>query len=435
MVRQLLSALLSLLLLSLAPQAVAQDASITIGPSNYPSGVNPLNGLTVSDPALLNRRPLIIKISNYPPLVRTLQHGVNEADVVWETLLSGGITRFSAVFLSQDLPLVGPIRSGRLVDFELVRIYRALYTYSGMAQGTIDILNGDSLMLSRVVGGAGPCPPLCRYPQDGIALEHTLYGDTLGLRDLAVALGRDVTPEPVYGMAFGADVPVSGVALNSASIRYTEQVVDWEWDAGSHRWLRTQDDEPHVDANDERISAINVVIVEEEHTVQPEVVPDYWGPGDFAFSVNFIGSGRIVFLRDGRMWEGEWRRETREDPLTYFDSAGQPIIFEPGKTWFNLVPRWIDGYELVLRAENPPTATVNGTTGVSMHYGPSELYRAPDVAYPGDMFAVYGRNWNGTWMQVQRGSERHVWLPVERLDIGNLDVITLPLVRPTIERG
>ncbi len=420
------------LVFSLVPNTRANEL---IGPLTYPPGVNPLTGQVVSDPAVLQRRPIIVKISNYPPVVRSYQRGINEADLVWETLLSGGVTRFSAVFYGSDYPQVGPIRSGRLVDFELTRIYRALYTYSGMAQGTIDILNTDRLMLSRVVGGAGPCPPLCRVPQDGLALEHTLFGDTAALREHAVTLGRDVNPEPIYGMAFATETPEGGRPLASVSVRYAESVVDWTYDADLDLWLRTQDGEPHFDGNGQRISANTIIILEDQHTIQPSVAPGYWGPGDFAFSVNLIDRGPLYMLRDGQYWHGEWRRAAREEPLTFFDQDGQPLAFEPGHTWFNLVPRWIDGYELVFTPPDPPVAVVNGSTGVSMRYGPSEAYRTPDVAYPGDTFAVLGRNWNGTWLQVQRDDSRHVWLPLDRLEVNGLDVMSLPNPRPTNERG
>lgn len=426
-------ALLIWFMLPLTLTLNAQTLTI-IGPDSYPQGTNPLTGLPVGDAALLQRRPLLVKISNFPVIVRQYQAGLNEADVVWEHLLAGGVTRFSAIFLGSDQPKVGPIRSGRLVDFELTRIYRSLYTYSGMSEGTLQVLRGDGLVSSRAVGGSGPCPALCRYPQEGLALEHTLFGDTEALRQEASARDRDTAPEPVYGMAFSKDVRVAGVPINRASIQYRGSAVGWEWDEASGRWLRLQDGEPHVDGNGVRISAANVVILEEEHTEQPFVRDQYWGPANFAFSVNFIGSGRVYFLRDGQIWQGEWRRETREDPLTFFDVTGETWLFRPGNTFFGLVPRWIDGYELAFDFPDPQQVVVIGETGVSMRTGPGEAYRAPDVAYGGDAFVVVGRNFDGTWVQVQRAADEVVWLPVARLDMGNLDPMVLFNTRPSIER-
>jgi hypothetical protein len=420
--------------------SLAQDGTPPIvGPDHYPEGINPLTGLVVDDPTLLDRRPLIVKISNFPAFVRESQIGLNEAEIVWEHLLAGGVTRFSAVFYATDLEKVGPIRSGRLVDFELTRMYRSLFAFSGMAQGANDVLFRDALMVSRVVGGSGPCPPFCRYPQEGIALEHTLFGDTAAIRtDYATERGADLTAEPIYGMAFSDTTPAGGLPLDTLRVRYSETVSEWDWDAETERWLHLQDGEAHIQGGTgDRVAAKNIVVIEEEHTVQPFVSENYWGPGDFAFSVNFIGSGRVLLLRDGRYWAGEWRRATREEPLSFYDLDGNVFPFTPGNTFFNLVPLWIDGYELELIPPDAPQAVVNGDTGVSMRFGPNAQYVSPDVAYPLDAFALIGRKFDKQWLQVlRRGEDRAVWLPIDRLDLpANLDLDALPIPRPSNERG
>jgi len=406
-----------------------------VGPDTYPVGVNPLTGLVVDDPQLLDRRPLLIKISNFPVFVRPFQSGLNDADLVWEHLLAGGVTRFSAIFLGSDPEKIGPIRSGRLLDFELTRIYRSLFAYSGMSQGTVDVLFEDDLVRQRVVGGAGPCPALCRFPEEGLALEHTLFSNTPALRELAVERGADVEPESVHGMAFTDDPPGQSMTLASMLVRYRQTEVQWVWDAETERWLRFQDGEPHMDmSRNTQVRATNVVVIEEEHTVQPFVRDQYWGPPNFAFSANFIGEGRIFLMRDGLYQEGVWRRATREDPLTFYDTNGQLLTFKPGNTFFNLVPRWVDGYELEIVPVDAPTVEVVGESGASMRFGPNNEYRSPDVAYPGDGFKVIGRNFDGDWLQLIRGDERAVWLPVERLDASGIDLTSLPIPRPTIER-
>jgi len=431
----LVGVLFTVLLLGSA--ALAQEETDLIGPESYPETINPLTGLPAENPDNLNRRPLLIKISNYPPLVRDFQRGLNDAEIVWEHLLAGGVTRFSAIFLEEDYEQVGPIRSGRLVDFELSRIYRSLFTYSGMSQGTLDVLRGDSLMLSRVVGGSGPCPALCRQEREGVALEHTLFGDTSEIRELAVEREADIEPDPVWGMAFSEEPLHPGEPLERMVVRYRETEIHWVWEAESERWLRWQDGVEHIDgATETQINAANIVVIEDEHVVQPFVADQYWGPPNFAFSVNFIGAGRIFFMRDGMVYQGVWVRETREEPLRFFDADGRVLAFHPGNTFFNLVPRWIDGYELEVVVEDAPTAVVNGETGVPMRYGPNELYVSPDVAYPLDEFRIIGRNHDGDWLQLKRGDERAIWLPLERLDVPqDLDIIfDLPHARATIER-
>lgn len=404
-----------------------------VGPETYPPGINPLTGLPVADPFTLDRRPIIVKISNYPPFVRP-QPGLMAADVVWEHLLAGGVTRFSAVFLSNDVDVAGPIRSLRLVDFELVRIYRALSVFSGMAQGTLDVLRTDALMSSRVVGGVDPCPALCRQERPGVALEHTLFGNTAALRELAAERGRDVEPEAVYGMAFSEAPAREGTPLDALRIYWAETTVEWAYDAETGLWLRSQDGEPHFTEEGTRVSAANVVVVEEEHTVQANVAPNYWGPGDFAFSVNFIGDGRMYFLRDGQYFTGEWRRETRQDPLTFFDENGDLLTFKPGNSFFGLVPRWVDGYQLEFAVPNPPIATVAGTVGQPMRLGPGDGYVTPDVAYPGDSFELIGRNNASTWLQLRTSYGALVWLPRTVLAFDEAALANLPKTRPTVER-
>jgi hypothetical protein len=88
-----------------------------LGPCSYPINVNPLTGLEVANPESLNRRPIDVKISNSPAIVRP-QSGISEADLVFEHYTEVGITRFSAIFYTNAPQRVGSIRSARLIDYE-----------------------------------------------------------------------------------------------------------------------------------------------------------------------------------------------------------------------------------------------------------------------------------------------------------------------------
>jgi uncharacterized protein YgiM (DUF1202 family) len=110
------------------------------------------------------------------------------------------------------------------------------------------------------------------------------------------------------------------------------------------------------------------------------------------------------------------------------------LPFKPGNTFFNLVPLWIDGYQLTLLLTDAPSATVRGSVGVNMHTGPGEAYRYLDVAYPGDTFRALGRNRSGDWLQVQREGEDVVWMPLAELDLTDVQAMALPIVRPGNER-
>ncbi len=415
-----------ILILTVIP-AQAQEV---VGPDTYPPGVNPLTGLTVDQPDNLNRRPLIVKIDNYPPEIRP-QSGLMQSDIVWEHLLSGGVTRFAAIYLSNDVAHLGPVRSSRLVDFDLVRIYRALFAYSGMAEGTLDILRGDRVALSRAVTGA--CPALCRFPSETLAYEHTLYGDTTALRELADQLGRDTTPEPIYGMAFDQAAPSAGTALSEIDIVYRQTKVTWDYDTASGRWLRSQDGAPHMDATSgEQISAANVLVLEADHIEQPFVSENYWGPGDYAFSVPLINSGRVFLLRDGQYIEGEWHRARRTDPLTYTDLDGNMLDFKPGNTFVELVPRWTNGFQLTFRLDQPITGTITAATGANLRTGPAEGYTSIGAAPAGLAVTVVGRNGKGDWVQLLLPDGSTVWASTTVLSLDG-DVMTLPWSRSSFE--
>lgn len=405
-------------------------AQETIGPETYPDGVNPLTGLPVENPEVLRRPPLIVKIDNYPPDIRP-QSGLSAADMVWETLLAGGATRFGAIFLANDVSHVGPIRSCRLVDFELSHVYHSLFTCSGMAQGTLDWLRADTAATERSIVRGGPCPPLCRFPREEVAFEHTLYGDTAGLRELAAELGRNTTAEPLYGMAFSATATNAGTAINGLRVEYTTTTVEWTYNEG--RWLRVQDGAPHLDAlTGKQIGAANVLILEANHIEQPVVTDGYWGPPNYAFDVELIGRGRVILLRDGQYIEGEWRREGEGAPLTYYDRDGNGLTFKPGNTFVNLMPRWVYGYQLVFDLAQPLTVEINYSGGVYLRQGPGTGFTAVGVAQFGETFNAVGRNRVGDWLELLLPNGAAVWASTTILNITG-DVMTLPLVRPTIE--
>ncbi|MBN1563131.1 MAG: DUF3048 domain-containing protein [Anaerolineae bacterium] len=412
--------------------AAAQEPEI-IGPNvdDYPDGVNPLTGLVVDDPTLTERRPIIVKVVNAPDEARP-QWGLMEADVIWEYLLAGSWTRFAAVFYGNQPERVGPIRSLRLPDFEFTRIYRSLIVTSGMAIGEKEILFRDALMLSRILSGEDPCPALCRDLELDRKWEFTLYGNIPELYKLAAEIGRDVEPEPVYGMAFSETVPAGGQAITKAEIKYLPYThVTWTYNAAENVWYREHNEAPHMDVvTEEQLHFDNVMIVEAEHWLQPYVYEEYWGYENYAYSTNFIGEGRVFLLRDGQYIEGKWQRATREDPLSFVDLEANPLAFKPGTTFFNLVPQWAGSHELALHLVDAPTATVIWES-VFFHWGPTENFGKAGWAYEGDTFQAIGRNTPGTWVQLVYGINS-VWVDASLVEL-SVDIMDLPRVRPLEE--
>lgn len=414
--------LISLLFLLLAAVSGAQNLPY--------DGVNPLTGLEVEALRNLNRRPVIVKINNSPPETRQLQRGLLEADLVWEVLLSGGITRFAALFWTNDPIKVGPIRSARLADFSLLRNYKALLVSSGMSIGTEEAMFRQGDIFPHSISGAGPCPALCRDPLSiSGRLEYSLYGNLPALRDLAEIRRRDTSPQTIRGMVFGDVSPHLGVPIYDFGIRYMHTEVQWEWDGRAGLWLRSQDGEAHIDAqSNQRISAHNVVILEAPHNEQPLVYENYWGPTNYAFDVPLTGSGRALLFRDGSYVEGYWQRPHSHAEMRFFDTADIEFVFSPGRTFFNLAPRWAGRYQLWFSHRLPLSATIN-TENVNVRSGPSTNYPIAAFRSLGDSVKLQGRNNQGSWFQFIAGGQL-MWVWSGLVDVRG-DAMRLPIVRPT----
>jgi hypothetical protein len=150
--------------------------------------VNPLTGLSVDDPAKLERVPVALKISNWPGEYVRPQAGINDADIIYEHYNEGWFaTRWTAIYLGNDPERVGPIRSGRLIDLELPAIYKAVLACSGFSNGVLEIMRNSDLYPERIASpsvGVGQ-PVFYRDTSRNVPLEHTMYSNPKLVREWA----------------------------------------------------------------------------------------------------------------------------------------------------------------------------------------------------------------------------------------------------------
>lgn len=313
-----------------------------LGPSNFPTDVNPLTGEVVEDISVLQRRPIAIKVSNYPPLVRP-QAGLNNADLVFEHYAEGGATRFTAVFYSHDAHTVGSVRSARIIDFEIPVMYDAALGFSGAAgpnKERFSQVEWYDRIISPDFGHGGFYRAQPSDPD--IDFWHTMFTDTYRLRDILAERGLDVPPTFQNGMIFSADPPPIGTPAKQIEIGYRASYVTWWYDSGLGRYFRWNDGEKHLDANrGEQINFKNIAVVSAEHV-------DTWIPetevrqGAASIEIQIWGEGPATIFRDGQRFEGRWHRNDPKDMLTFTDQDGNPLPLAPGNTWFQLVPLGFD---------------------------------------------------------------------------------------------
>ncbi|MGQ9910529.1 MAG: DUF3048 domain-containing protein [Candidatus Flexifilum sp.] len=353
-----------------SPTFTPSPTPTQVGPLVYPDGFNSLTGLPYPNEEAMLRRNLIIKISNFPPVVRP-QSGLNSADVVYEYEVEGGVTRFAAIYRSQTPQHVGPVRSGRLVDIELASMYQALLAYSGASQPVQRLLFAQPWsyrIISPSIGDNCREAGFCRFPGDGLAFEHTLYANTALIWQRAEARGIN-QPERARGFAF-SDVPdPNGIPASQIAVDwYGEGNALWQWDETARRWVRFTDGLPHMDALDgEQVWADNLVIIEVPHENRPDLFEEE--SRSASQQINLWGTGRAYVLRDGQYYQGFWQRRcfyegnatptptpegalvTERCPiqdgyalqLIYGNTT--PIMLRPGRTWV-MVVRWFGDVSL-----------------------------------------------------------------------------------------
>lgn len=338
-----------------------------VGPFVYPDGINSLTGLEYPSEEARNRRNLMVKISNYPPIVRP-QSGLNQADVVWEYEVEGGVTRFAAFFRTNAPDHVGPIRSGRLVDLELAPMYNALWAYSGSSEPIKNIaLDGERTpwgynIFSPQFGDNCEDAGFCRFPQGDLAFEHTLYLDTNLLWGKADRRQINL-PERAKGFSFSEDPLPTELKANDIFVDwYGHTDTRWQYEAETGRYVRFTDGVPHFDAAEsQQVWVDNLVIVQAPHNDRP----DLFEPESKAASLEIAlwnepdGYYPVLVLRDGVYYQGFWERRDREmgSALQLKFANNEQIKLKPGRTWVMIVRGVNDVVLTEVYADMEATAT------------------------------------------------------------------------------
>ena len=318
------------------PELTSEPTSIpTLDPN-----ASPLTGIVVDDISKLERRPLAIKISNAPSIVRP-QAGLDKADVVFEHLAEAQLTRFTAIFLSQDSDKVGSVRSARLIDLEIPAMFKSIFAFSG-ASGGVKLKMKESDFIDRVLSpdpGFND-PGFKRIPAEGKAYEHTLFTDTPTLWQIATE--RDVNQkQDLRGWTFTSTPPEGGQVATEIDIVYRANIASAEYRYNTERqaYMRYVFGDPHVDeVSGEQVIAKNVIALYANH-VETDIVEDSTGPKPYySIEIQLWGQGPAKIFRDGTVYDVTWSRPHRDDMIRFLDDVGNPFPFKPGNTWIQVVP-------------------------------------------------------------------------------------------------
>ncbi len=281
----------------------------------------PLTGLPIGSAAeIVNRPALAVKIDN-APAARRNHTGLAVADIVFEELVGSQISRFVAIFHSTGSNPVGPIRSGRQQDVDMIGSFNApLFAWSGGNRGVTQLIRESPFLVDLNAAHARG------YYRGPGGSPNNLYNDT---ETLWAQTPPDHPGPPPQQFDYlrpeerFEGQPIAGVDLDVGQID-----IQWDWDAGSGRWLRSQEGGPHIDKTHGRIGATNVIVMVVVYV--PSTI-DARNPRALT-----VDSGPVFVFSDGQVIEGRWERGNLLVPISLFDRDGAPIALNSGNTWIEL---------------------------------------------------------------------------------------------------
>jgi hypothetical protein len=305
--------------------ALRHDRQVTgpAAPSPSPSAAAQLRSPFTGEPVPSLNRVLAVKIDNI--VYARPQTGLARADIVYVLPVEGRLSRLMAIFSSRYPPVVGPVRSAREDDLELLRQFgRPAFAYSGATPRLLPYIHRTARIVNLYAGtSSGYYRDLSRVA------PYNLYAHTRQL--LAQAPGASTARD--IGFRFGPP-PAGGKATRSVPVSYPSASFRFTWSAAKGRWLVTMDGTPAVTSGGVRLSAATVVI--QHTTVRTSRFKEYGFRPPYAESV---GSGTTLVLRDGRTWAGHWSRPTANGGTTFTTVSGGPMTFARGPVWIVLTRR------------------------------------------------------------------------------------------------
>lgn len=289
----------------------------------------PLTGLPAGDD-LVERPSLAVKVENTS--AARPQSGLEQADVVWETIVEFQVSRFIAVYHSQVPETVGPIRSVRPMDPLVLAPTKGLLAFSGGQGGIVSLARQSGLqILSNDEGVDG------MYRSSDRAAPHNVYGDMKTLWGQADA-SHSASPGEQFLFARTADEAAAvtgGTPASTLSFRLSSASnPSWAWDDATGTWLRSEGSSPATARSGTRLSAVNVVSVVANH---PNTAFPAQG-GARVPTYDLVGQGEGTLATGGKTVAVTWKKEAQDAPLRLFLADGSDVLLAPGNTWVELVP-------------------------------------------------------------------------------------------------
>jgi hypothetical protein len=294
-------------------------------PAAAPRPTCPLTGLVPTKSQNRRRPALAVKIDNVAPAMP--QAGLNQADLVFEETVEGGLTRLMAVFQCDGTSSIGPIRSTRVSDADMLRLFNgAVFGFSGANPNALRPVAA----LSKAVLISMDALPQYYHRDYSRPAPHNVFSSSQTILSAGIARRKSLHAPPQL-FRYGA-MAHNGLPAHGVSVTWPSASAGWTWTG--HRYVRIQNGSADRLVNGKQVDATNVIVM--------SIHVDYNGLHDVLGNASpediTVGSGKVWVFRDGRVIRGTWHRANRGKTFTLTDKLGSLLRLHPGRTWIELLP-------------------------------------------------------------------------------------------------
>lgn len=322
-------------LLSACGGSPASDAAAPDASETAKVGFSPLSGL----PGGSGGPIAVVKIDNVSPA--RPQWGISAADLIFVEEVEAGLTRIAAVYNSTLPNKVGPVRSARISDLEIMEQFGTpAFAFSGAQSKFLPLIDQ-----ANVINASHGLNGKFYTRETDKNIPHNL---TVDLASVVASL-TGVSGAKDMGWTFSTATPAGGSDTKSFSAKWPASRVGAEWDGTNKAWVIALDGEPASDAvTNQPLFAKNIIV---QYVNQLEDSGFQDKNGNKTPLIQTVGSGTAVVMRDGQRYEATWSRPMAANPTTYTVGAAS-YVFAPGQTWVLFVPKT---YPVVFDPETSPT--------------------------------------------------------------------------------
>ena len=318
------------------------SSSTSTGSKTVQVATNALTGLPG-----INGPVLFVKIDDTRPAHP--QIGLDSADVIYIEQVEGGLTRLAAVFSNKLPASIGPIRSARISDIDLMANYgRVGMAYSGAQTLFLPVLRASNI--EDIGADTEPSSIYSRDPARTAPTNMILNPKALLNKSINTEHRQIVTAKSV-GWKFGG-LPVGGTPIKSVEIKWPAAKYKAIWSKSTGQWNMYYNGVPDVAADGTQLGSPTFLI--QQVSITPSIYHDH--NGSYTPFSNTIGSGTGYLLRDGQSIPVFWNRASATEPTTWTLKDGSPAYFHPGQVWVALTDQ-IPTFVYPVSSTPTPTAS------------------------------------------------------------------------------